>query len=108
MKLVAVAAIVLFAVVIPASAQADAEKRLDDLEGRVKALETVSQLVEPAPSTTRSAWRKVAKNMSPEQVRALIGEPDHIDNGLFETWYWKSGGLVVFVDGGLHRWSEPF
>jgi hypothetical protein len=99
-------AIVLLSAAMPASAQAEVEKRLDDLERRVKALETV-QPMQRTPSTTRSAWRKLAKGMSPEQVRVLLGEPDHIDGGPLEQWRWKSGGNVMFMDGQLQRWSEP-
>jgi hypothetical protein len=92
---------------MPASAQADVEKRLDDLELRVKALEAISQQTQRTPSTTRSPWRQLAKGMSPNEVHALLGEPDRIEAGPFDDWMWKSGGRVTFMDGEVHRWSEP-
>ena len=48
---------VLVASAMPASAQTDVEKRLADLERRVKVLETVPQQTQPAPSNTRSAYK---------------------------------------------------
>ena len=100
-------AIVLLSASMPASAQADIEKRLDDLERRVKALETVHQPTQQTPSTARSAWRQLAQGMSRQQVRTLLGEPDRIEGGAIETWQWKSGGYVMFYGGTVGQWSEP-
>ena len=48
----ALLASVLLSAAMSASAQPDIEKRLDDLERRVKALETVRQQKQPIPSTS--------------------------------------------------------
>lgn len=100
-------AIILLSAPMLASAQTDVERRLDDLERRVKALESGNQQTRPALSPTRSTWRQLSRNMSRDQVRALLGEPDRIEGGPLETWYWKSGGNVLFVDGAVQQWSEP-
>jgi TonB family protein len=44
--------------------------------------------------------------MSPEQVRALLGEPDRIQGGAFTHWQY-GGGYVTFFEGAVDRWSEP-
>jgi len=100
-------AIVLLSASMPASAQADIDKRLDDLERRVKALESVHQPTQQTPSAARSAWRQLAEGMSREQVRTLLGEPDRIEGGAIERWQWKSGGFVTFLQGRVDHWSEP-
>jgi outer membrane protein assembly factor BamE (lipoprotein component of BamABCDE complex) len=103
----AVLAIVLFSAAVPVSAQTDVDKRLDDLERRVKALESGNQHTQRATSHTRSAWRQLSKGMSREQVRALLGEPDRINGGTFERWRWTSGGEIIFYQGAVDGWSEP-
>jgi hypothetical protein len=105
---IALLAIVLFSVALRASAQADVQKRLDDLERRVNALEAERQQTPKAPSSaSRSAWRRLANGMSPEKVRALLGEPDRIDGGTVAMWYWKSGGRVPFINDEVTAWTEP-
>jgi outer membrane protein assembly factor BamE (lipoprotein component of BamABCDE complex) len=104
----AVLAVVSLLAVMPAWAQSDVEKRLDNLERRVQALENASQQTKPAPAPTLSAWRQLSKHMSRDQVRALLGEPERIDAGpFFDNWQWKSGGSATFSDQGLIGWSEP-
>src|SRR4051812_6856239 len=92
--------IVLLSVTMPASAQADVARRLDDLERRVKALEAVHQQTQRTPSPARSGWRQLEGGMSPEQVRALLGEPDRIQGGIFTHWQY-GGGYVTFFEGAV-------
>ena len=105
---VALLAISVLSTAMPASAQTDVETRLGDLERRVKALETTAQDAQRAPSITRSRWRELARGMSPEQVRALLGEPDRIEaSPNSDNWSWDNGGYVSFQRGKLGTWSEP-
>jgi hypothetical protein len=55
-------------------------------------------------------WRKLARGMSPDRVREILGEPGKIDEGSALTfWYWgyPAGGEVRFSSGKVEGWSEP-
>jgi colicin import membrane protein len=100
---------------MPSSAQGDVEKRLDDLERRVKALETVNQATQLTPSTrpanTESQYRawtdkiraKIRGNIIlPQGIR---GNPEAIfDVSLLPTGEvlavrkWKSSGHFGYDD----------
>ena len=92
---------------MPVAAQSDVDRRLDNLERRVKVLETARQKSQSAPTDTLSSWRQLAKGMSRNQVRELLGEPDRIVGGNFEIWAWKNGGDVTFYNEKVYAWSEP-
>jgi colicin import membrane protein len=66
--------IVVLLAAMRASAQADVEKRLDDLERRVKALETVHQQTQVTPLTrpTNPEWRYGAPLAWTDKIRAKI------------------------------------
>jgi colicin import membrane protein len=107
--------IVLLSAAMPSSAQGDVEKRLDDLERRVKALETVNQATQLTPSTrpanTESQYRawtdkiraKIRGNIIlPQGIR---GNPEAIfDVSLLPTGEvlavrkWKSSGHFGYDD----------
>lgn len=85
----------------------------------------------PAIATQdRAAWRKLAKGMTPEQVRTILGEPRSVeDQGEVICWHYQSSrplerdadngkrwilgrGAILFsnkVAGGPHltEWREP-
>ena len=58
-------------------------------------------------STDLSSWRQLKKNMSEEQVRALLGEPAKVDGGTFAFWHYRNGGTVTFYNDRLDSWTEP-
>ena len=58
-------------------------------------------------STDLSSWRQLKKNMSEEQVRALLGEPAKIDGGTFAFWHYRNGGAVTFYNDRVDSWTEP-
>ena len=58
-------------------------------------------------SSDLSSWRQLKKNMSEEQVRALLGEPTKVDGGTFAFWHYRSGGTVTFYNDRLDSWTEP-
>jgi colicin import membrane protein len=108
-------AIVLLSAAMPSSAQGDVEKRLDDLERRVKALEAVNQPTPVTPSTRPTnielqyrAWTdkiraKIRGNtILPQGIR---GNPEAIfDVSLLPTGEvlavrkWKSSGHHGYDD----------
>jgi colicin import membrane protein len=108
-------AIVLLSAAMPSSAQGDVEKRLDDLERRVKALETVNQPTQLTPST-RPANTELQYRAWTDKIRAKIrgniilpqgirGNPEAIfDVSLLPTGEvlavrkWKSSGHFGYDD----------
>jgi colicin import membrane protein len=108
-------AIVLLSAAMPSSAQGDVEKRLDDLERRVKALETVNQPTQRTPST-RPANTELQYRAWTDKIRAKIrgniilpqgirGNPEAIfDVSLLPTGEvlavrkWKSSGHFGYDD----------
>jgi hypothetical protein len=51
--------------------------------------------------------------MKPDEVRALLGEPEHVEGGRIARWFWGNfapagaGPNVTFQDGKVYSWSEP-
>ena len=58
-------------------------------------------LTEAAKEADKAQGGDVTENMSPEQVRRLLGNPDAIESsGNRERWiYRQAGRVVVFVNG---------
>lgn len=90
------------------------ERTTTDLERRVLALEALIK-VEPSASRKGSTpgnwrdlqnWRQLQLGMSPDEVRALLGEPERVEAGAVTHWFW-AGANVYFMGGELSGWSEP-
>lgn len=88
-------------------ANTDLERRVRELESLIKGVQSQSQ---PIPASTRwrdlSNWRRLQLDMSMDEVRALLGEPESVDGGSITYWHW-AGAHVTFMRGKLYRWSEP-
>jgi hypothetical protein len=60
-----------------------------------------------------SAWRRITKSLSRDQVRAILGEPRKIEGGTIEIWFYGSSYLfgasssVNFGYDGVIGWYEP-
>jgi len=60
-----------------------------------------------------SSWRQIAKGLTREEVRMILGEPLKIEGGSIERWYY--GGTfhhyaparIDFMFSGVYGWSEP-
>ena len=104
------------------SSQEDAiwtlKKKIAELEGRVKRLESYHERTGSSSVQQRSYsngyknlsnWRGLKKGMSEENVRVILGEPKKIN--MYSTWSsWKyaNGGDVDFDrNGEVTAWSEP-
>ena len=91
------------------------ERRTADLEQRVHELEALNKT---EPSQARSVpasdkwqdlgnWRRLRAGMKPDEVRALLGEPAHVEGGEIAIWYWPGGPNVTFMHDKVYSWSEP-
>jgi predicted component of type VI protein secretion system len=53
-------------------------------------------------------WRSLEKGMSPDQVRAVLGEPQKTQtNNTFSYWDYANQGSLTFAHGRLNGWTEP-
>ena len=95
--------------------------RIEILEGRTAVLEQrvgeLEALIKTEPARARSVpasdksqdignWRRLRTGMKPDEVRALLGEPAHVQGGEMAVWYWP-GGMVTFMHDRAYSWSEP-
>ena len=91
------------------------EKEVKVLRARISALEALlsnhgnaKELV-PSGDGWKSVanWRKLLTDMSPSDVRRLLGEPERIDGGSVAWWYYPNGGRVTFLSDRASQWVEP-
>ena len=93
------------------------EHRVDSLQARIRALEGAS--VDPSTARlkpgaakwrVRANWRALRQGMTMSEVRALLGEPDHVNAPAMIIWSWGTppdDAGVFFSDNKLAGWSEP-
>ena len=95
------------------------ERRSADLEQRVRELEAVMKVEPsrdlPVPTSAKwrdlQNWRRLRREMTMDEVRALLGEPERVEAGGLTYWYWDDypAGPRVYFDSRskLQGWSEP-
>ena len=59
------------------------------------------------PVIDLAPWRQLKKDQSPNDVRALLGEPNHVQGGNFSTWSYPNNGSVTFYKDVVYLWREP-
>lgn len=52
-------------------------------------------------------WRKLRTDMTPSDVRGILGEPSRLDGGMVATWIYQNGGRVIFINNRVQQWTEP-
>ena len=87
------------------------QHRISNLERRVRELEarlngtSVVDTVKPMPQS----WRQLRRDMSMDEVRALLGEPESVSAyPTWTTWEYPGDGTVMFNE--KHKvtgWREP-
>ena len=88
-------------------ANADLERRVGELEAVIKSAPSQGRPIQASTGWQDLAnWRQLRQGMKPDQVRALLGEPERVDAGPVTYWRWP-GADVFFMDGKLEGWSEP-
>lgn len=94
------------------------ERRTTDLERRLGELESLirSEPTRAQPLQTSSKWRdlqnwrQLRSGMRPDEVRRLLGEPEHVEGGEVAIWFWggyPGGPHVTFMEDKVYSWSEP-
>ena len=53
------------------------------------------------------SWRALKSGMSPDDVRAVLGEPARVKGGDLAFWFYSNGGDVTFMRDKVTSWSEP-
>ncbi|MBU3637352.1 hypothetical protein [Polynucleobacter sp. es-MAR-4] len=94
---------------------AQLEKDVQDLKERVARLESPAAPTQPTSKQPVSAdgwksltnWRALRKDMTPADVRSLLGEPVRLDGGSFANWYYSNRGVVTFYEDKVYMWQEP-
>jgi hypothetical protein len=70
-----------------------------------------AQQAPAAPKTdvaVLAKWRGLERGMSPESVRAILGQPQKTQtNSTFTYWDYPNQGSVTFAHGRLNGWTEP-
>ena len=88
-------------------ANTDLEQRVRDLEALIRREPSRDQQVAGSGDWRDiSNWRRLRQGMKPDQVRALLGEPERVEAGGVTFWHWANA-YVSFMDGKVYGWSEP-
>jgi len=87
------------------------EKEVQELKLRLTNLETPQGGSKPVASNEGwkffANWRLLKKQMSYEEVRAILGEPERIEDRVFTNWFYSNRGSVTFYNDKLEGWYEP-
>lgn len=97
---------------------AQMEREIQEIKLRLSKLESLlsnpsnpSNAQEPVASDdgwkSVMNWRKLYKDMSPSDVRKILGEPHRVDGGSLASWHYQNGGRIVFYEGKVDHWNEP-
>ena len=104
------------------SSHAQDAGRIDQLESEIQAIKLRLSKIESAqgisasdqkPVATGTGWKSVSNwrqlktGMTPNEVRAILGEPSRVRGGEIADWYYSNGGTSTFMQEKLYRWTEP-
>jgi SmpA / OmlA family len=112
----------LLPLVVSLSSHAQDAARVDQLEKEIQTIKQRLSKIESAQGNadidqkpviqaegwkSLSAWRQLKSGMSPNEVRAILGEPSRVNGGETAFWYYANGGVSTFMSEKLYRWKEP-
>ncbi len=107
--------------IFPLAANAQDVGRLDQLEREIREIKLRLATLEASrpPGEEQKplaggegwkylqSWRRLKTGMSPNEVRAILGEPSRVRGGEIADWSYANGGVSTFMMDKLFRWVEP-
>ena len=99
---------------------AQLERELQQTKERLSVLESILREKDDEneddiePVTTNEGWeslanwRKLSTGMSTMDVQKILGDAHRIEGGTITAWHYENEGIVVFYEGKIKRWSEPY
>ena len=54
-----------------------------------------------------ASWRSLSTDMSPSDVRRILGEPSRVEGGQIANWFYQNRGTVTFMNDKVYQWREP-
>jgi cell division protein FtsB len=94
------------------AADANLQQQVDSLTKRVTALEELVRSLSGKDNWKDPVyWSRLKKEMPAADVKKLLGEPAHIEEQIFTTWYYhkasKLHSFVWFDEGKVLGWELP-
>lgn len=86
------------------------ERRIDEMEAALLKVESSRSRAVPASANSRDVanWRRLSREMTMDDVRALLGEPKNVEaSSSFTIWQYPNGADVTFFSDKVYGWSEP-
>lgn len=91
------------------------EQELQSINQRLLKLESAQGTSSEAPKApvnsegwkALASWRSLATDMSPSDVRRILGEPSRVEGGQIANWFYPNRGTVTFMSDKVYRWTEP-
>ena len=92
------------------------ERELQEIKERLSVLEALLLQENEATETEGTSdgwkslanWRRLKTGMNPGTVQTILGEPQRIRSGNLTIWQYENRGRVIFVEGKVESWSEPY
>jgi outer membrane protein assembly factor BamE (lipoprotein component of BamABCDE complex) len=91
------------------------EQEIQSINQRLMKLESAQGVSTDAPKApvnsegwkSIASWRSLSTDMSPSDVRRILGEPSRVEGGQIANWYYQNRGTVIFMNDKVYRWNEP-
>jgi hypothetical protein len=91
------------------------EKEVQEIKIRLSKLESLLSNPSKAHEQEKSGegwksvmnWRALTTDMDYSAVKKILGEPHQVDGGQIAHWYYRNGGVVLFMLGTVYEWREP-
>ena len=91
------------------------EQEIQSINQRLMKLESAQGAPSEKPKATANSegwksiasWRSLSTDMSPSDVRRILGEPSRVEGGQIANWFYQNRGTVTFMNDRVYQWREP-
>jgi hypothetical protein len=66
------------------------------------------QKIEGRELENEKQWAKILNNMTDEQIKDILDEPERKIEGATIIWFYQKGGSVEFSAGKVIKWTKPY